>query len=241
MQIRENHADGVPSPGRDEARARAERLLIALEGDAAADLVRGIDDLELVDMLFDRRDRAADALLAELSLEILLPRLAELASGILSHEDLLLDPALVAEAAWRRIDIHLHLDKRVKPLALWLRRAIEQTIAWARYEPGYCLYPAPADGDAEARIDHELARFVNELDPVARRIISMAWVRKLPLDILVAATRLPLEQIEAILESALKSATQILKGKGDPGVAEIGGAEFWRTMEEKPKEDGDRA
>lgn len=238
MHAGERYPGDAAASGRDAARVRAESLLAELDGDSTATSYAGLNDLELVDLLFDRQQRVDDATLMELSSELLLPSLDELARRVLGHEDLLLDATRIADAAWRRIDVHLHLGKRVKPVALWMRRALEQTIAWARYEPEYCAYPMPKGDEEDARIDHELARFLNELDPVARRIVAMAWVRKLGPDVVVATTRLPLEEVEAILESALKSALRIIRGEDTKDGDGIGSAEFWRAMEGRHETEG---
>lgn len=230
--------DGDQDSGQDECRRQAIALLESLGTDSTTAQLQRLTDVELANELLARCSSGAAATIADCVLELLWSHLLELTQALCIQEHLLLDLEALARSAALRVDVQIRMGLRGLSATSLLRQALEQTAAWARFQPEYCsvpLHPAPSKG--AGLVDHEIAMLLNGLDASSRRIVFMAWVRRLPPERIEESTGLCLERIECILEGVLRATLRITrraKDRGDDRAADAHPEEhrFWSSQED---------
>lgn len=237
MSNRDHLDDRPEDEALDEARRLAVEILSSSDAALSVSRLEQASHHDLVELLLDHAETLPAEALQQALAGLALPQLIDMTQTILIQEELLLDPTKVAHSAVLRFLTGIELGERVRPFSLWIRRILEPAITWARFQPFYCVFPPAEHGTPQQKRDHEMARMVNELDSLARRIVSMAWIRHIPLQTIADVTQLPLEQVELILMKVMEGATRIHSGEEVADKPNSADEEFWQAMEDSEDDD----
>ena len=232
--------DTIPpdSPVPEDGRALAVSALKSLNGPASPVGLEELSVEELTDLVLDQRDALDLDTWIEAVAALVHPYFDTLTREICEEQHLLLHPGKVADLALGRFIALFRLGRRSRPCSLWLRQILEDSIQWARFRNGFCIFQVDSNGNAGQKLQTSLAQTLNGLDSLSRRIVHFSWIDRIKPDRVAELTQLPLEEVEAVLESVLRMVVKLVTGRDLRATDGSGSAQSWKPQEEQQGEDG---